>query len=165
MDISPGIGCMYRPQRNAMMDALIRRGRGRYVDEQIPRDNVRALIKALKRGKIVVYLPDQTYLGNQSTLLPFFGEPALTNVALTKLAQIGDAVVLTCLFRRLSGGGGYRVEILPLDEVPSDDPLRDTRRWLDVLEAHIRKAPEQYLWVYKKFKHRPAPLPDPYAGL
>src|SRR5690606_30460280 len=46
----PGISCMYRTQRNAMMDVLIRRGRSRFVDEQIPRDNVRKLVKALKRG-------------------------------------------------------------------------------------------------------------------
>jgi len=162
----PGISCMYRTQRNAMMDVLIRRGRSRFVDEQIPRDNVRKLVKALKRGRTVAYMPDQTYLGNQSELLPFFGEPAMTNVAMTKLAQIGDALVVPYLFRRLPGTAGYEVTIQPpLDGVPSGDAVLDTRRWVELLEAHIRTAPEQYLWIYKKFKSRPAPLPDLYAGL
>src|SRR5690606_39182714 len=69
VDAWPGIDCMYHSQRNEMMDVLIRRGRSRYVDEQFPRDNVRGIVKALKRGRIVAYLPDQTYLGNQSALL------------------------------------------------------------------------------------------------
>jgi Kdo2-lipid IVA lauroyltransferase/acyltransferase len=164
-DVRPGISCMYRTQRNAMMDVLIRRGRSRFADEQIPRDNVRALVKAMKRGRTVAYMPDQTYLGNQSELMPFFGEPAMTNVAMTKLAQIGDAQVVPYLFRRLPGAAGYVVTIgPPLDGVPSGDPLADTRKWLDVLEGHIRRAPEQYLWIYKKFKSRPPPLPDLYRN-
>lgn len=163
LDAWPDISCMYRPQRNAMMDAVIRRGRGRYVTEQIPRDNVRGLVKSLRRGRIVVYIADQTYLGNQSELLPFFGEPAMTNIAMTKLAQIGNALVVPYFFRRLPGTAGYEVTILPpLEGVPSDDAARDTRKWVELLEAHIRLAPEQYLWIYKKFKRRPAPLPDLY---
>jgi len=166
VDAWPGISCMYHTQRNPMMDVLIRRGRSRYVDEQLPRDNVRGLVKALKRGRVVVYLPDQTYVGNQSELLPFFGEPAMTNIAMTKLAQIGDALVVPYFFRRLPGTAGYEVTILPpLEGVPSDDPARDTLKWVELLEAQIRKAPEQYLWIYKKFKGRPAPLPDLYRGL
>lgn len=161
----PGLSGMYRNQRNEMMDVIMRRGRLRYTDEQIPRDDVRGLVRALKRGKWVVYLPDQTYVGNQSALLPFLGEPAMTNTAMPKLARLGNARVLPYLVRRLPGSAGYEVRIgPPLDGVPSGDAIRDTRVWLDVLEAHIRVAPEQYLWIYKKFKARPAPLPDPYLG-
>jgi Kdo2-lipid IVA lauroyltransferase/acyltransferase len=164
--VRPGFSAMYRSQRNAMIDVLIRRGRRRFTEAQIPRDNVRALVKAMRQGRTVVYLPDQTYVGNQSALLPFFGEPAMTNIAVTKLAQIGNARVLPYLIRRLPGTDGYEVKIgPPLDDVPSDDPIGDTRKWLDALEAHIRAAPEQYLWIYKKFKSRPPPLPDPYRGI
>ncbi|HEX7079938.1 MAG TPA: lipid A biosynthesis lauroyl acyltransferase [Gammaproteobacteria bacterium] len=163
-DVWPGVSAMYRTQRNALMDALVRRGRSRFAAEQIPRDNVRALVKALKAGRTVAYMPDQTYLGNQSELLPFFGEPAMTNIATPKIAQIAGAVVLPYLFRRLPDDAGYLVTIMPpLPGVPSGDPVRDTLEWLAVLESHIRVAPEQYLWLYKKFKNRPAPLPDLYA--
>ena len=52
--IAPRASCMYRPQRNAMMDVMIRRGRSRFAREQIPRDNVRALLRnaarRLRRG-------------------------------------------------------------------------------------------------------------------
>jgi KDO2-lipid IV(A) lauroyltransferase len=154
--------CMYRPQRNAMMDVMIRRGRHRFAREQIPRDNVRALLRNLRDNYAVVYLPDQTYLGRQSTLLPFFGEPAVTNTATSKLAAISGAVVLPYFFRRLPNDR-YRVDIgAPLTDFPSEDAANDAQRLFALLENYIRLAPEQYLWLYKKFKGRPEPFPDPY---
>jgi KDO2-lipid IV(A) lauroyltransferase len=154
--------CMYRPQRNAMMDVLIRRGRSRFAPEQIPRDNVRALLRKLRDNYAVAYMPDQTYLGKQSELLPFFGQPAVTNTATSKLASISGATVLPYFFRRLPDGR-YRVDIGPaLDDFPSDDLAADTSRLFALLEAYIRRAPEQYLWLYKKFKGRPPPYGDPY---
>jgi KDO2-lipid IV(A) lauroyltransferase len=154
---------MYRPQRNAMMDMMIRRGRHRFAREQIPRDNVRALLRNLRDNYAVVYLPDQTTLGKQSELLPFFGEPAVTNTATSKLASISGATVLPYFFRRLPGGD-YRVDIgPPVEGLPSDSATRDTERLFARLEDYIRLAPEQYLWLYKKFKGRPPPYPDVYA--
>jgi KDO2-lipid IV(A) lauroyltransferase len=162
--IAPRASCMYRPQRNAMMDMMILRGRSRFAKEQIPRDNVRALLRNLRDNYAVVYLPDQTYLGKQSELLPFFGEPAVTNTATSKLAAISGATVLPYFFRRLPGTQGYRVDIgPPLAGFPSDDAAADTRRLFGLLESYIRLAPEQYLWLYKKFKGRPPPYPDVYA--
>jgi len=161
--LAPRASCMYRPQRNAMMDVMIRRGRHRFAKEQIPRDNVRALLRNLRDNYAICYLPDQTYLGKQSELLPFFGEPAVTNTATSKLAAISGATVLPYFFRRLPDGN-YRVDIgAPLADFPSESALRDTERLFGLLEDYIRLAPEQYLWLYKKFKGRPAPLADAYA--
>jgi KDO2-lipid IV(A) lauroyltransferase len=163
LDLGPGIGCMYQPQRNRMMDVLIRRGRSRYVAEQIPRDNVRALLRKLKAGGVVAYFPDQTYVGNQSALLPFFGEPAMTNIATAKFARLTGATILPYLFRRLPGTAGYAITIMPpLEPPPDEEPIDTTRRWVTMLEQYIRLAPEQYLWMYKRFKGRPAPLPKLY---
>jgi KDO2-lipid IV(A) lauroyltransferase len=162
--LTPRVSTMYRPQRNAMMDVMIRRGRHRYAKQQIPRDNVRALVRALRDGYAVCYLPDQTYLGNQSELVPFFGVPAVTNTATSKLAAISGAVVMPYFFRRLPTGN-YRVDIgPPLADFPSESPLHDAKRLFGLLEDYIRLAPEQYLWLYKKFKGRPDPLPDVYAS-
>ena len=154
---------MYRPQRNAMLDALIVRGRARFAYDRIPRDNVRTLLRKLKAGEVVAYMPDQTYLGRQSAVLPFFGEPAVTNVATSKLAALSGAAVLTYFFRRLPGAAGYVVDIEPLPGVPSDDALADARALFGKLEQYIELAPEQYLWMYRKFKARPPPYPDVYA--
>jgi KDO2-lipid IV(A) lauroyltransferase len=159
----PRCSCMYRPQRNAMMDVMIRRGRHRFAKEQIPRDNVRAVLRKLRDNYAVVYLPDQTYLGKQSELLPFFGEPAVTNTATSKLAAISRATVLPYFFRRLPSGN-YRVDIgAPLADFPTDSATHDAQRLFGLLEDYIRLAPEQYLWLYKKFKGRPPPYVDVYA--
>lgn len=160
----PNCSTLYREQRNAMLDVMIRRGRSRFATEQIPRDNVRRLLRNLRHGHAVMYLPDQTYLGNQSALLPFFGEPALTNTAISKLTAIGGATMLPYFFRRLPDDSGYRVDIgPPVPGFPSDDAAADTLRFVQRLEDYIRLAPEQYLWLYKKFKARPPPYPDVYA--
>jgi Kdo2-lipid IVA lauroyltransferase/acyltransferase len=155
---------MYRPQRNAMIDFLIRKGRSRMVERQIPRDDVRRLLRTLRDGYVVVYFPDQTYLGNQSELVPFFGEPAMTNVATTKIAQMSGAAVLPYFFRRVGDGHAYSVDIgPPLEDFPSGDRVADARKFVRRLEDYIRLAPDQYLWSYKKFKGRPAPHRDPYS--
>ena len=161
----PGtINSMYRPQRNPMMDYLILRGRSRFSETQIPRDNVRLLIRLLKKNQAVLYMPDQTYLGNQSALIPFFGEPAVTNIATSKIARISGAPVLPYFFRRNPDERSYTVEIgKPLPDFPSEDAIADTARIVDLLEQQIRKTPEQYLWVYKKFKRRPPEYGDVYA--
>ncbi len=164
LENAPGpISGLYSPQRNQMIDMLIVRGRRRTLNRQIARDNVRGLIRALRDGHVVMYLPDQTYLGNQSMLLPFFGEPAVTNTAPPKLARISGAAVMTYFFRRLPGTRGYVAEITPFPEgYPSGDDEHDTRAILARLEQAIRAAPAQYLWTYKKFKFRPSPHRDPY---
>lgn len=163
----PGkVSSLYRPQRNAMMDALILRGRSRFAASQIPRDNVRLLIRLLRANEAVLYMPDQTYLGNQSALVPFFGEPAMTNIATSKIAKISGARVLPYWFRRNPADETrYEVTIgAPLENFPTDDAIADTERLVGLLEARIRATPEQYLWVYKKFKRRPESFGDVYSA-
>jgi KDO2-lipid IV(A) lauroyltransferase len=162
--IGVDFACMYRTQRNAMMDTLVLRGRKRFTVAQIPSDDVRMLLRQLRANHAVAYLPDQAYLGKQAELVPFFGEPALTHVGMSKLAAISGAAVLPYFFRRLPGNEGYRVDIgPPIAGFPSDDPVADARAFFGRLEDYIRLAPEQYLWMYKRFKGRPAPFPDIYS--
>jgi KDO2-lipid IV(A) lauroyltransferase len=162
--IGVDFACMYRTQRNAMMDALVLRGRNRFTTVQIPSDDVRMLLRQLRANRAIAYMPDQAFLGKQAALVPFFGEPALTNVVMSKLAAISGAAVLPFFFRRLPGKEGYRVDIgPPIPGFPSDDPAADARAFFSRLEDYIRLAPEQYLWMYKKFKGRPAPFPDIYS--
>ena len=162
--IGVDFACMYRTQRNAMMDALVLRGRNRFTTVQIPSDDVRMLLRQLRANRAIAYMPDQAFLGKQAALVPFFGEPALTNVVMSKLAAISGAAVLPFFFRRLPGTEGYRVDIgPPIPGFPSDDPVADARTFFGQLENYIRLAPEQYLWMYKKFKGRPAPFPDIYS--
>ena len=106
------------------------------------------MMRCLRDNSVVWYASDQSYGGKGSVLLPFFGEPAMTNTATTKLAAISGATVLPYFFRRLPGTQGYRVDIgAPLPGFPSDDAALDARRLFGLLESYIRLAPEQYLWL------------------
>jgi len=163
-DLNLSCSGMYRAQGNAMIDTMLRRGRQRFLQESIPKDNVRALLRSLRDNKAVVYLPDHAYAGSNSELLPFFGEPAVTNIATGKLAKLSGAPVLAYFFRRLPDDSGYIVNIAPpLPNFPSDDPIDDTRRLVAQLEDYIRIAPDQYVWTYRRFKGRPASYPDIYG--
>lgn len=113
----------------------------------------------------VSYAPDQSYHGKQSALLPFFGVPAVTNTATGMLGKLGKAVAVPYFPERLADGS-YRLRILPaLEDFPTDDPAADTEKYLAVLETQIRRCPEQYYWIHRKFKKRPPPLPEAYADL
>jgi KDO2-lipid IV(A) lauroyltransferase len=161
----PTIGALYRPNRNALIDELLRRARSRATQLTIPKDNVRSLLRALKQGIAVWYAPDQSYRRQHSVLVPFFGEPAMTNGALTPIARLSNSPVVPYFPRRLADGSGYQVTFLPaLENFPSGDTAVDASRINALIEAHIREAPEQYYWVHRRFKGRPAGYPDPYAS-
>lgn len=155
---------VYRPNRNPFVDALLRRTRMRSCVDVIPKDSMRQFVRLLGRGVSVWYASDQSYRRRYSLLLPFFGEPAMTNGALTDLARIGKARVVPFYARRLPDDAGYEVAFEPaLENFPSDDMEVDARRVNTWLEEHIRRAPEQYYWIHRRFKGRPAEYPDPYV--
>lgn len=159
----PGAAGFYRPNRDPMVDEILRRVRRRSAPRLIPRDNLREVVRALREGVPVWYASDQSYRKAQSALVPFFGEPAMTSLALSDLVRVGRAAVVPLLPTRLADGSGYRLEILPaLENFPGDSPEADAARIHGILEAHIRTAPEQYYWIHRRFKGRPPPHPDPY---
>lgn len=153
----------YRPSRNPMIDEILKRTRRRSAPILIPKKELRRVVRALRGGSVVWYAPDQSYRGAQSALIPFLGEPAMTTTALSELVRLGNAAVVPLLPTRLPDGQGYRLEIRPtLENFPGASPEDDVRRVNAILEAHIRTVPEQYYWLHRRFKGRPAGYPDPY---
>jgi KDO2-lipid IV(A) lauroyltransferase len=161
----PELAALYRTTRNPLVDELLRRGRRRTA-AVIPKDNMRQLLRTLKQGSAVWYAPDQSYRRQYSVLLPFFGEPAMTNGALTHIARLSGAPVVPYFPRRLADGSGYHATIMPaLEGFPTGDLAADARRVSALFEERIRLAPDQYYWVHRRFKGRPEGYPDPYAAL
>jgi Kdo2-lipid IVA lauroyltransferase/acyltransferase len=161
----PPFDAVYRKNRSEFLTEILRTGREKSARSTIEKNDIKSMIRSLKAGIPVWYAPDQSYNRKQSALLPFFGVLSMTNTATGTLARLGKAVAIPFFPRRLSEGG-YVLSILPpIAGVPSDDPLEDTRRYVEILERQIRLAPEQYYWVHRKFKNRPEPLPDVYADL
>lgn len=162
---SPPFDAVYRRFRNDLTTALLASGREVSARRLIEKNDIKKMVRSLRAGVPVWYAPDQSYHRKQSALLPFFGVPAMTNTATGILAKLGRAKALPFFPRRLPGGG-YEIVILPpLENFPSGDPEEDTKKYVAVLEAQIRRCPEQYYWVHRKFKNRPTPLPDAYADL
>lgn len=151
---------MYLTPENRLVAELSRRGRARHTVQAISSDQIRDLLQNLKQGLPVWYAPDQRFLDKNSELVPFFGHPAASNVATSRLAKISRAPVLPYFPERRADNRGYVMHILPpLENFPTDDAVADMRRFHELIEAQVRRAPEQYLWAYKRFKRADT---DPY---
>ena len=156
---------IYQAQSNAVMDRAIRRGRLRLGNAEIfPRhDSAKALLRAIRRGDAFFNLPDMDFGARDAAFVPFFGVPAATLLAPSRLARALDMVVQPVLAETLPAGQGYRVRFMPpWTHFPTEDAVADTalmNRWI---ESEIRRNPAQYLWVHKRFKTRPAGDPALY---
>ena len=149
---------IYQTQSDPVMDAAIRRGRLRLGNAEIfPRDEAgKALFRAIRRGDAFFNLPDMDFGERDAAFVPFFGIPAATLLAPSRLARALNMVVQPVVAETLPGGAGYRVRFLPpWTDFPTDDPVADTTRMNQWIESEIRRLPAQYLWVHKRFKTRP----------
>ena len=151
---------MYLTPSNDLIAELSRRGRTRHTVQAIASDQIRDLLQNLKNNLPVWYAPDQRFTDKNSELVPFFGQPASSNVATSRLAKISRARVLPYFPARRADNRGYVIRIHPpFEHFPSDDAIADTRRFHELIEAHVRSFPEQYLWAYKRFRREGF---DPY---
>lgn len=171
LEISAGIftrtrdaHAVYKPSKNALVNHLFETRRGAVSAGMIRRDDMRAMIRVLKGGGIVWYSPDQAFRGKGAEMVPLFGVPAATNTATSRLARLTGAAVLPYFSERLPGAAGYRVTIgAPFEDFPSDDPVADTLRFHRLIEAQVRRVPEQYLWLHKRFKGLGPDYPEFYG--
>jgi len=148
------IAGMYREHRSAAFEFMVRRWRLRYAHAMFRRDELRGCIRWLKSGNILWYAPDQDYRRGESVFVPFFGEPAASLSATHQLARLSGAAVVGFAHQRLSDGS-FNITLEPmLSDFPSADVIADTARVNILLEAIIRRAPAQYLWLHKRFKSR-----------
>jgi len=153
---------MYRRHENPVIEQAFSENRRHRFTTAIPRDDIRLMVRTLRNNHAVWYAPDQSFRGANSALVPFFGIPAATNTGTSRLAKVARAPVLLFVGYRLPGSGGYRLVIQPpLQDFPTDDPETDAARINGLIEQAVRQAPEQYLWIHRRFKKREG-LADPY---
>ena len=159
------VGSIYQPQSDSVIDAAMRAGRLRFDQGDVfaRSDSAKPLIRAIKRGDAFFNLPDMDFGARDASFVPFFGVPAATLMAPSRMARALDMVVQPVVAQMLPGGQGYRVRFLPAwEHFPSDDPLADTTAMNRWIEAEVRANPAQYLWVHKRFKTRPPGEPALY---
>lgn len=147
---------MYQKIRNPVVDHQVRQARRQFGSVSIERqDDLRGLVRELKRGTPFFYLPDQDG-GRRGIFVPFCGIAASTVPMLGRFAAMTGAVVIPTFARFLPWGQG--LELIfdpPLEQFPSGDPKADTALMNRVIEARIQTMPDQYFWVHRRFKTRP----------
>jgi KDO2-lipid IV(A) lauroyltransferase len=150
------IAGMYRRMDSEVFEYIVLRSRLDYADAMFDKDDLRGTVKYLRAGGTLWYAPDQDMRSKDNVFAPFFGVPAATITATHHLARMSNAVVIPFFHRRLPDGKGYAMRLgAPLEHFPSADAAADTARVNGVIEQMVREAPEQYLWVHKRFKTRP----------
>jgi KDO2-lipid IV(A) lauroyltransferase len=158
------VHAVYKPSSNLLVDAAFRRYRVAVSAGMVASDDIRSMVRVLKAGGTVWYAPDQAFRAKGAEMVPFFGVPAASNPATSRLARMTGAVVLPYFVERLPGTAGYVVRIdAALEGFPGDDPVADTLRHHRLIEAEVRRIPAQYLWLHKRFKGLSSDYPDPYA--
>ncbi len=161
--VHPGM-YMYQRIRNPVIDAQVRQGRTRFGSIPVERhDDLRGLIRALRRGTPFFYLPDQDPGRRRGIFAPFCGIPAATVPTLGRIARLARAEVIPTFARFHPDGRG--VDLFfdpPIAAFPSGDEAADTARMNQVIEARLRDMPAQYFWVHRRFKTRPDGEPPIY---
>ncbi len=114
--------------------------------------SARKLLKALRGGGSLCLLIDQDTRVD-GVWVPFFDQPAYTPVGAAEIALRHDAVVLPCFIQRLDSGH-HRVEIHEPLELP-DDPVEATATMTRAIEEQIRRVPEQWVWMHRRWRRQP----------
>ncbi len=149
------VSVSYRPQNNPVMNFVMERSRARLYEGCFTRKDIRGFIRTLKSGKALWYAQDQDFGRKNSIFADFFGIPAATITATSRIAKAGNAIVLPITYVRKPDNSGYVVTIHDEIGIPSGDDEQDARLANAFLEAQLRRCPSQYLWLHKRFKTRP----------
>ncbi|WP_017348039.1 Kdo(2)-lipid IV(A) acyltransferase [Pantoea sp. A4] len=161
---NPGIG-VYRPNDNALLDWLQTWGRMRSNKSMLDRKDLKGMIRALKNNDILWYAPDHDYGPRSSVFAPLFAvQDAATTAGSYVLIRTARPAVVPFVPRRLPNGKGYELMMLPDvgPDMPLDSELATATRMNKVVEECILLAPEQYMWLHRRFKTRPEGQPSLY---
>lgn len=154
---------MYSNQKNPVFNEVLYQGRIRFNNPMLlsRQDGMRRILKALKDGYAFYYMPDLDFGPKESIFVPFFGVPAATITGVSRLARATGARVVPCITRQVPDG--YETIIMPpLENFPGESIEADTALINRFIESQILHMPEQYFWLHKRFKTRPAGEPRYY---
>jgi len=150
-----------RPMDNEYLDRLIQSYRTMHGNKTVGKDDfVRGLLAAMKAGEVVGILMDTNMTPPQGIFVDFFGIPACTASGLARIALRTDAAVVPGFTIWDEALGKYRLRFDPAVELVRTgdleaDIVANTQKFTQVIEAYVRKYPEQWLWVHRRWKTRP----------
>ncbi len=149
-----------RPMDNEYLDRLIQSYRTMHGNKTVGKDDfVRGLLAAMKAGETVGILMDTNMTPPQGVFVDFFGIPACTASGLARIALRTDAAVVPGFTIWDEALGKYRLRFDPAVELVrtgdlESDIIANTQKFTRVIEDYVRKYPEQWLWVHRRWKTR-----------
>ena len=140
---------------NPLVDGLIERIRSRLGTRAIPRQGaVRGVLRALMHNESVAIMIDQHMEDRSAVAVDFFNRPAATTSAVAALSLRTGAPILPVFALPLPGGRYRMIYETPVEVPAADDPdpIRTyTQRCTDVLEMYVRRYPDQWLWMHRRW--------------
>ena len=148
------LSASYRVYPDALFNQFMQSSRTRYLKALIGSRDTRAMIGQLRQKNTIFWIAvDQDVGGKSSVYAPFFGVNASTHNSVPRLAAITGAAVFS--FASYREKLNYRLEFKHIEQIPSGDLIADVNLQNRHVEAVIRKNPDQYLWMHRRFKTQP----------
>ncbi len=160
---------VHRPRDNPLVDALVGRLRSAGGADLLARGNAaRAALAGLKAGKLVAMPYDQNCRRREGVFVPFFGRLACTRDGPPRIAlRAGAPVVPVFVFRQPDGlhhvaRFGPPIELVAEQGDRQAARVENARRMTAPIEAAIREAPDQWIWIHRRWRTQPEGEPHPY---
>ena len=157
-----------RPMDNEFLDRWLQRYRTMHGNKTVAKDDfVRGLLAAMKAGETVGILMDTNMTPPQGIFVDFFGIPACTASGLARIALRTDAAVVPGFTIWDPALQKYRLRFDPARALIRTGDLEadiaaNTQTFTKVIEDYVRRYPEQWLWVHRRWKTRPEGHPPLY---
>lgn len=155
------VNIVMRPMDNPYLDGMLQSYRTMHGNKVVPKDDfVRGLLAAMKAGETVGILMDTNMTPPQGVFVDFFGIPACTASGLARIALRTDAAVIPGFTVWDESLRKYRLRFDPALELVRTgdleaDIVTNTQKFTTVIEEYVRRYPEQWLWVHRRWKTRP----------
>ncbi|HRZ87037.1 MAG TPA: lysophospholipid acyltransferase family protein [bacterium] len=151
-----------RASGNPYIDEMVNRTRRMLGSVTVPKkQSIKHLLGALKKGEYLGILIDQNVCREEGVFVDFFGKKAATTFGATLLALRTDAPVVPVFVFRDTGRDTYKIRFLP--DIPlvrtgdhEEDVRVNTQNFTACVERMVRECPENWLWIHKRWKTRPA---------
>ena len=159
------INGLAKTQSNRLVNRSIDRRRARLGPKVIPMEtSLREVLRALRNGELVAIVADQA-APKENVSVEFFGTMVPTHQGPSVFSlKVGSPIVAVFAVRAADGTYDARMMEVPSEDLtgPSEENIVElTRRHVKITEDFIRKFPDQWLWMHKRWKH--VPLPDTHS--
>ncbi len=154
------LGVLMRPLDNPYLDRLVRTYRTLHGNKTVDKDFARGLIAAMRKGETVGALMDTNMIASQGVFVDFFGTQACTATGVARVALRTDAAVVPGFTIWDPMLKKYRLRFDPAAKLirtgdTEADVVANTALFTKIIEDYVRRYPDQWLWVHRRWKTRP----------